>query len=142
MFVNSIRRTIPIKQQQQRMFMSWMNSKLHSPSTATSTTTATAEEQVVQDEPQTKKLTDKEKIELVYRLYNKNHIPLAQSELRPWGAPYTDTAELEALDLEVKKTPVDMVDKLADGIMKTLRVLVHAFFRDRYDIHHSLYISQ
>lgn len=142
MLVASIRQ----QQLQQRMFTSWINSRLRTSATSTATTTdgsnhpGTTTAVSAAEAAKGKVMNEKEKVELVYRLYRENHIPLAQSELRPWGAPYTDTTPLADLNLDRSKTPNDLVDKLADSIMKTLRILVHAFFRDRY-VHHAVVLE-
>lgn len=84
-------------------------------------------------------LLNKRQHDEVMEQYWKNHIPLAQSEFRKWEAPYTDTKELERMSnmWGVHRKPEAFVDKLALGIMRFLRVFVHAFFRDRY-LHHSV----
>jgi ubiquinol oxidase len=71
--------------------------------------------------------------------YMKNHIPLSHATLRQNGEPYTNTAELD-VDVASHVEAKDFVDKVAHGIMRFLRVFVHAFFGKRY-IHHAVVLE-
>ncbi|KAL9658604.1 hypothetical protein ABK040_006141 [Willaertia magna] len=79
--------------------------------------------------------------EKVAELYSKNHIQLNHKLFRPYGAePFTDVKELDNYSVKRSFQPKDLTDKLALGVMKFLRVFVHAFFGNRY-MHHAVVLE-
>jgi ubiquinol oxidase len=102
----------------------------------TTTANVTVQPQVIQvDEPiltETKRpMTEQEVLEH----YLASHIPLAHNALRPYGAPFNNPAKLEEFGVQRHKIPVNFADKLALGIMRSLRVFTHGFFGNRYAHH-------
>jgi hypothetical protein len=78
--------------------------------------------------------------EKVAKHYLEHHIPLMQVPIRKPGPPYTDVSVLEEYQYARHKEAKTWTDKLASYIMSKLRVLTHAFFRDKY-VHHAVVLE-
>ncbi|KAG2383478.1 hypothetical protein C9374_004149 [Naegleria lovaniensis] len=79
--------------------------------------------------------------EMVLHHYEHHHVPLAHSKFHSYGTePYTQVAPLDSYQVKRSYEPQDLTDKFALSMMKSLRVLVHAFFGDRY-LHHSVVLE-
>jgi ubiquinol oxidase len=91
---------------------------------------------VVRDVDTKKVMTEEE----VLKHYLNHHIPLMQVPIRKPGPPYTDTKLLEQFEAHRHKEPKSFADKLAWWIMSKLRILTHAFFRDKY-VHHAVVLE-
>lgn len=63
-----------------------------------------------------------------------------QVPIRKPGPPYTDVSTLDGWKVERHKEPKTGADKLARWIMSKLRILTHAFFRDKY-VHHAVVLE-
>jgi ubiquinol oxidase len=83
---------------------------------------------------------EEELLKAVEEHYAKNHIPLAVAPYQPYGPPYTDVEAVERIHPTRHVRPTTILDKLALGIMKTLRIFVHIVFRDKY-VHHAVVLE-
>jgi ubiquinol oxidase len=91
---------------------------------------------VVRDVDTKRVMTEEE----VARHYLNHHIPLMQVPMRKPGPPYTDTKSLEAFEVHRHKEPKTTLDKMAWWTMQKLKILTHAFFRDKY-VHHAVVLE-
>jgi hypothetical protein len=78
--------------------------------------------------------------EEVAKHYLEHHIPLMQVPIRKPGPPYTNVSVLENYEVFRTKAPKTNADKAAAYIMSKLRILTHAFFRDKY-VHHAVVLE-
>lgn len=74
---------------------------------------------------------------LIAKAY-KRHKTLADTGLSM--PPSLSVADLEKLNVPTHYPPQDLTDKIAYGFMRSMRVLVHAFFREKYD-HHAVVLE-
>lgn len=70
--------------------------------------------------------------DLISRAYSRHKALADKSQSFP---PSLSVTELERIGVPYTKKPVDFVDRLAFRLNKTLKIFVHAFFREKYDHH-------
>lgn len=109
---------------------------MFSTNNALGTETELAADKVLSSAATTKPIFTEKRVE---EHYMQNHIPLSHTVLRQPGQPYTNTAELDVA-VETHFETKDFVDKAAYGLMRFLKVFVHAFFGKRY-IHHAVVLE-